>query len=299
MNSAAINSTNNFQASDFNIYNPSQSLRAKLDRRLVRYRKREVLNIRTEKPIVSFSFDDCPQSVFLNALPAMEERNWRGTIYAAMGLCETTNHLGRHMSRTEMQHAHQAGHEIADHTYSHLDANQVSLDEFQRDIDKNKAAFQALGLPPARSFAYPYGEVNFAAKSVLSERFDLLRGIHSPKQTHALDLNQAASQRLYSGADFVACRQAIRALKSKPSWLILFTHDVRKSPSEFGCTPKDFQAILDDVEAIGAEVLPVSEALDAVESHNAFAENLKSKNFKGEYFKGDTLQDNKWQEDQS
>jgi peptidoglycan/xylan/chitin deacetylase (PgdA/CDA1 family) len=245
----------------YDIYVPSTSLWAKLYRRLVRYQHREKLRVDTNRPIVSFTFDDCPQSAFKNALPVLEKRGWSGTIYAAMGLCGTTNHLGLHMTEEEMQRASENGHEIADHTFSHLDANAVSPDVFLSDIEKNKSAFKRLGLPPANNFAYPYGAVNAAVKSALSKKFNLLRGIETPQQNKVLDLNQAASQRLYSGKNFNASRKAIQNLARTPGWLILFTHDVRDNPSEYGCTPKEFSTILDDVAAINADVLPVKDAL--------------------------------------
>jgi peptidoglycan/xylan/chitin deacetylase (PgdA/CDA1 family) len=249
---------------DFNIYVPAKSLPARISRRLVKYRARRPLKLNLERPIVSISFDDCPRSVFETALPAMEKRGWKSTIYAAMGLCDTTNHLGLHMSAQDMKTAYEAGHEIADHTFAHIDANAVSSTSFLSDIEKNQDLLKSLEIPPSRSFAYPYGEVSFATKTALSKRFDLMRGIHSPTCSHSIDLNQAASQRLFSGSDFEQTRQAIRRLEQHPSWLILFTHDVRENPSEYGCTPSEFETILSDLAAINADVLPVIDALETI-----------------------------------
>ncbi len=249
---------------EFNVYSPSRSLGARVSRRLVKYRARQPLNYKLDRPIVSITFDDCPRSVFETALPAMEKRGWYGTIYAAMGLCDITNHLGLHMSAQDMRAAHDAGHEIGDHTFSHIDANAVTPKAFTDNIDKNQAALEALGIAKSRTFAYPYGEVSLETKKALAKRFDLVRGIHSPTSSNNLDLNQTTSQRLFSGDDFEACRKAISALQSQPSWLILFTHDVRENPSEYGCTPSEFEQILEDLEAIDADVLPVATALDKI-----------------------------------
>jgi len=54
-------------------------------------------------------------------------------------------------------------------------------------------------------------------------------------------------------------------LKTSPSWLILFTHDVRENPSEFGCTHSDFMKIVKAVENSGAEVLPVADVLSKLQ----------------------------------
>ena len=248
-------------SSEYEAFAPSKSLSSRIARRVVKYRAQRKLAFKHDKPIVSFSFDDCPRSVMETALPLLENRSWRGTIYAAMGLCGTTNHLGLHMSCEDMKAVHKAGHHVDGHTYSHVSARSVSTQDFLTDIEQNKAVFSELGLPSPRTFAYPYGEVTLETKRALSRKFPLLRGIHSPHGATSLDLNQTASQRLYSGSDFERCLEAIENLKHTPIWLILFTHDVRENPSAFGCTPSDFEKVVKAVETSGAEVLPVSEAL--------------------------------------
>ena len=252
-------------SSAYPVFVPSKSLSSRLARRLVKYRARRMMPFNSDRPLVSFSFDDCPRSVMENALPVLEKRDWRATIYAAMGLCGTTNHLGLHMSRDDMLAVHEKGHHIDGHTFSHMSAASIPTEEFLKDIEKNQAVFEEIGLPPPRTFAYPYGEVTFATKIAVSQKYPLLRGIHSPKGAASLDLNQTASQRLYSGKDFEACLEAVDNLKTSPAWLILFTHDVRQNPSEFGCTPSDFMKIVKAVEKSGAEVLPVADALSRLQ----------------------------------
>jgi len=249
----------------FDVYSPAMSLGARIDRRLTRYSARRPMSILTDRPVISFSFDDCPQSVILNALPPMEKRGWRSTIYAAMGLCETTNHLGLHMSEAEIKAVYQSGHEIGNHTFSHLDANAVSTEAFLKDIGQTTEKFTALGLPKARSFAYPYGEVTTAIKKTLSSQYELLRGIDDIGTRTQIDLNQAASQRLYSGESFKKCLNLISSLEQTPRWVTFFTHDVRENPSQFGCTPAEFEQVLDAAQAVNAQVLPIAEALSLVQ----------------------------------
>jgi peptidoglycan/xylan/chitin deacetylase (PgdA/CDA1 family) len=223
------------------------------------------MSILTDRPLISFSFDDCPQSVMLNALPAMEKRGWRSTIYAAMGLCETTNHLGLHMSEAEIVAAYQSGHEIGNHTFSHLDANAVTTEDFLKDIARTTETFSALGLPKAASFAYPYGEVTTPVKKALSGQYKLLRGIHDIGKSEHIDLNQAASQRLYSGHSLRNCLDIISGLEKTPKWVTFFTHDVRDNPSEFGCTPAEFEQVLETAQSVNAVVLPITEALERIQ----------------------------------
>lgn len=242
------------------IYAPGSDLAAKLRRRASRYLGKQTLEPDLARGLVSLSFDDCPRSVVENALPRIEAKGWRTTIYASLGLCETTNHLGLHMSEAEIVAAYKSGHEIGDHTYSHIDGLRERADMVIHDIARNRARFEALGLPRARTFAYPYGEVTPALKRRLKSEFELSRGIHSPSGP-TLDLGLAASGRLYSDSIEDTLALIDQAAEEK-SWLILFGHDVRKAPSEFGCTPKELDLILDRIDALNIDVLPVDQALD-------------------------------------
>lgn len=241
-------------------YSPMSNLVARLKRRSARLLAKRPLTPKLSQPIVSFTFDDCPISVRDNALPRLEEKGWRSTIYAALGLSDVINHLGPHMSAEDYKAAYDAGHEIGDHTYSHLDPMQAGPEKTWADIQQNLTALSAAGIAKPTTFAFPYGEVTPALKRALSPHFDLLRGIHSPA-SDSLDLSLAASQRLYS-QDMDNVMTALEVAAVEKRWLILFTHDVRPNPSEFGCTPSEFEAVLDRVTTLGFDVLPVAEALE-------------------------------------
>jgi len=209
--------------------------------------------------IVTFSFDDCPASAIETALPILEAEGWRATIYVACGLCETENHLGRHMSLADIVDVHKRDHEIADHTFSHLSSNGVSTDTYIADIERNQNALQALGLPRSRHFAYPYGHVSPALKKALRTRFKTLRGVLSPT-TPSQDANLLKAVRVYSGERFEMALNHIKTAKTEPQWLNLFTHDVRENPSNFGCTPDEFLKIVMAVRENDLRVMTVDDA---------------------------------------
>jgi peptidoglycan/xylan/chitin deacetylase (PgdA/CDA1 family) len=244
------------------IYKPRTDLIAKVQRRMARHVEREMIHPTLERGLISLSFDDCPRSVVDNALPLIEARGWHATIYAAMNLCGTTNHLGLHMSEGDILAAHAAGHEIGDHTYTHLDGMTAGPDGVLDDIARNRAAFQSLGLPRAETFAYPYGEVTPSLKRRLKHEFGLSRGIHNP-QGGGLDLSLAASAKLYS-TQIETTRKLIETAAREKRWLILFGHDVRENPSDFGCTPTELFRIIDMIAYLGLDVMTVRDALKKV-----------------------------------
>ena len=212
-----------------------------------------------KETIISFGFDDCPLSAIETAIPMLEAEGWRSTIYVACGLCDTTNHVGLHMSMSDILETHKRGHEIADHTFSHLSSHDVTLDEYIADIEKNQEALKALGLPPSRHFAYPFGHVNPRIKRALTSKFKTLRGVvrsrFSKQDAHLLN-----AVRIYSGADLSEALQKIKSAKTTPQWLNFYTHDVRENPSHFGCTPTEFKKIVSAVKEAGLRVMTVDDA---------------------------------------
>jgi len=251
------------------VYQPRTDLRSKLARRAARIIGKRMTAPKLERAIISFSFDDCPKSALTNAAPLLEVEGWRGTFYMAMGLCGSINHLGQHMSEDDVKAANHNGHEIADHTFDHLDGQQVSHREFLQNIDKNQNAIDALNIPLSRNFAYPYGCVSPSLKGKVAARFDLSRGVHDPVFKTAntqLDTALIPSMRMYHGQEIEDIIKTIESLQNAPQWLILFTHDVRVAPSDFGCTMQDISRIITAIKDNGVDVMPMIEAYDYIKS---------------------------------
>ncbi len=251
------------------IYQPSSAMMARIKRRIVPYQARRKLPIKLERPLVSFTFDDCPKSVMKNALKPLEIEGWQATIYMAMGRCGITNHLGLHMNHADVKAAYESGHEIGDHTFSHLDGTEVSLEAFEADIEQNQRHLNMLGLPPSKTFAYPYGQVSVELKQAMGQRFSGSRGITSYLHRSNADLNQIGSNRLYAGRDFSKLIKQINTLKQSPGWLTIFTHDVRETPSRYGCTPEQMKTVINAVKSIGADIMTVANAIEHMEISHA------------------------------
>lgn len=239
-------------------------------KRQLSLRREKAILPRPNKSIVTFTFDDCPLSVVETALPLLEAEGWQATLYVCVGLCGITNHLGLHMSEQDFLAVHKRGHEIADHTFSHINAKVRRPENYLADIEKNQAALAALGLPPSRHFAYPFGDVTTPIKSLLRGRFLTLRGVRPPK-TSDMDANYLPAMPLYSGADIEAALEKISTLDDTPLWLNFFTHDVRENPSKYGCTPSEFERIVKAVKATNVDVLSTNDAFDKISSNGRVA----------------------------
>jgi len=108
------------------------SIASHVARRMGRLRRLRPIDIAVQGGAVSFSFDDFPKSALATGGAILEKYGVRGTYYAAVGLAGTTGNVGPIADRAEMREAHQRGHELACHTYSHLDCSRASAPETAR-----------------------------------------------------------------------------------------------------------------------------------------------------------------------
>jgi len=129
------------------------------------------------------------------------------------------------------------------------------------EIDRNGAMLtELLGERPA-NFAYPFGGISQTAKAAAHCHFASCRGTGRGLNRGTVDLADLRSTSLYA-RDFDRDRLCglIDEAKAQAAWLIFFTHDVAEQPSDFGCTPKQFDAIVAHAAA-NTSVLPVRDVL--------------------------------------
>lgn len=240
-------------------YEPDRSLKGKVRRRLIRLAHRRPARVKLERPMVSFSFDDAPATACEAGAQVLEQRGLRGTYYFAAGLTGREGPMGRFATGADAARLHAAGHEIACHTFSHLDCGQASRDETLADIDLNARHLAEWGAGQPVSFAYPYGDVAAPAKTALAGRFKTLRALHHGLIADGADLNQAPAVGI-EGADGeqVALDWLDKAHRRK-AWLILYTHDVSPQPSQWGCATAALERLVDGALTAGFDVVTVAE----------------------------------------
>ncbi|NNC37977.1 MAG: polysaccharide deacetylase family protein [Hyphomonadaceae bacterium] len=249
-------------------YEPSKSLVAKIARRLVPFQERRDVRFKLDKPVVSFTFDDFPRSAIENGSDLLEKQGWNATFYVAAGLRDVFNHHGQQFAAEDLPALEARGHEIAGHSFGHIDLTYLSQTALIAEINRNKKALRAMGVNgPIDNFAYPFGAVSALLKKTLAGQFKTLRGITPATHVNKADLNGLKSAPVFSGAKLDHTMTLIEGLKSQPGWLTLFAHDIRDTPSEWGCTPEEFTAIIEAVKNTGALVLPIQSAIQHVESN--------------------------------
>src|SRR6476620_7005116 len=95
-------------------------------------------------PMVSFTFDDAPDSAASHGAPMLEEHGGRGTFYLSGSQVNQWSGHWLGLSHDAILRLHRSGHEIGCHTYSHRRAVDLDEDMFNEEIARNRDYFHAL-----------------------------------------------------------------------------------------------------------------------------------------------------------
>jgi peptidoglycan/xylan/chitin deacetylase (PgdA/CDA1 family) len=228
-----------------------------------------VVPLHFQVPIITFTFDDFPRTAFTVGAEILERYGVKATYYVAMSLMNTTNDLGEQFRREDLPELVDRGHEVANHTFSHISARQVGFNAFENDVEKGRLAIrERIGVRASANFAYPYGEATLAAKKKLGRRAMSSRGTYGGLNGPKVDLNLLRANSLYGGLDRAdKAKQLIFENENLGGWLIFYSHDVAEKPSPFGCTPQLLEEICSFAVARNARLMTVSQVVDEIERH--------------------------------
>jgi peptidoglycan/xylan/chitin deacetylase (PgdA/CDA1 family) len=212
---------------------------------------------------VTFSFDDFPRTAYTVGGTILKSLDVRGTYYTAPGLMGTTNHLGEQFCSEDIRSLLRDGHELASHTFSHISSRAVSSSAYWNDVEHGRRAIMEIaGVADSGNFAYPYGDVTLSTKRTLGPRLCSSRSIFPGLNGPEVDLNLLLANSLYGGDDqFGKAQQLVLENEKRRTWLIFYSHDVRPSPSRYGCTPSLLESVASFAVKRGSRILTVREVL--------------------------------------
>lgn len=126
------------------------------------------------RPIV-LTFDDGYADLIEEALPILIEHGFPATVFVTTGwLRDAGRHAvatapGRMLSWTQLAELSVAGVEVAAHTHSHPQLDQISAPRLQADLGDCKRLLEDRLGRPVRSLAYPYGYSSKRVRTVARE----------------------------------------------------------------------------------------------------------------------------------
>lgn len=244
------------------------SLKHKVERRLARYLSGKWIDMRNDSGVVSFTFDDVPQSACRNGREILERHACHGTYFICGGCTDLASPRGRMHSREDLSGLLLGGHELGCHGFGHKNYQALTTEEIRADIGKNRRFFEDLGCgAAAQSFAYPFGCVSPSVKRLIGQEFASARGIQNEMNVGRADLALLNASPLYQRLwDQARLAALIERNASEKGWMLFFTHEVVDDPDEFGCTPSLLEFAIREANALGCRVLAVKHALEYVTS---------------------------------
>lgn len=239
---------------------PSGSLRSMLARHRAYWKHQRRAQFGLQRPIVSFTFDDILESAATEGARLLEEHGARGTFFVSCSFTGKQGMFGKFATSRQIASLAERNHEIACHTWSHLNCGVASADRIAEDCERNRAQLREMGIATVNSFSYPFGELSAAAKPVLGARFQVCRALQHGLVESGTDLNQAPSVGIEGEHGEIKATRWLHQAAAQRAWLILYTHDVRDECSPYGCTPAALQRLLATADLLDFQVLTVAEA---------------------------------------
>jgi peptidoglycan/xylan/chitin deacetylase (PgdA/CDA1 family) len=96
----------------------------------------------SERPLISFTFDDFPKTALFTAGVMLESLGMSATFYAAAGLMGSTTGVGAIFDEGGLRTLIEHGHQLASHTYSHISARNTRLSAYYEEVKKGNRRSQ-------------------------------------------------------------------------------------------------------------------------------------------------------------
>jgi peptidoglycan/xylan/chitin deacetylase (PgdA/CDA1 family) len=237
--------------------------KARVSHRLATHLRVESVPLRNATPVVSFTFDDIPQSAATTGARILEDHGARGTFYVSGGLVGTTSPNWAVVEAQDLVALHGQGHEIGCHTFSHQRACDLDAQSLAEEIERNRDYLRTLDATiTVGNFAYPFGYGSFMRKRQLKNEFTSCRSIVPGVNSCAVDLQFLRSMPLIDRRiDRDGIERAFDQAQNDNGWLIFYSHDVADRPSPYGCSPALMNHALEAASRRNIPVLNMAEAL--------------------------------------
>ena len=232
---------------------------------------RRLIQLHSRFPIISFTFDDFPQSALRKGGPILRKHGLCGTYYVSLGLMNRQIPAGLSFSAEDLRQLVAEGHELGCHTFAHCHAWETKPSEFEESIIENNRALVEL-VPGAafKTLSYPIDYPRPQTKRRAAKHFTCCRGGGQISNIGTMDLNYVKAFFLEKSRDDPESVKSLIDQNCRArGWLVFATHDICNDPTLYGCTPGFFEEIVRCAINSGARVLPVAKALEMMSANHS------------------------------
>src|ERR1700761_3314946 len=170
------------------------ALQARVSNRLSRYFSVTPFRLRNERPMVSFTFDDFPESAATDGVSILDQYDAKATFYVSGSLVGKPDEHWQGVRAGDIVQLPRRGHEIACHTFSHQATTDLDAARMAVEVEQNRNYLRSLD-PSIQvdNFAYPFGLGSVWRKGQLAKTFRSSRGIIPGINSGVVDLQYLRS----------------------------------------------------------------------------------------------------------
>ncbi|HSH64292.1 MAG TPA: polysaccharide deacetylase family protein [Bacteroidia bacterium] len=225
------------------------------------------VSLNLTKPIISFSFDDIPDSAVTNGARILNRYGYKATFYVSLGLQAEDQKDKMYFDHSKLRYLAENGNELACHTADHIRLYESNSKEILANLKKNQQLVQ--GLIPGykfENFSYPSGQQTFRSKLILKKEYTSARGVNAGMHKKKMDMYNLHANVLAMHIPLQQIFALIDEAIEHNAWLILYTHEVEENPTKNGCTPEYFESIARYCFNKKVEVLTINKAINKIVS---------------------------------
>lgn len=222
------------------------------------------------RPIVSITFDDSWETNTSTAVPAMATYGFKATHYLATTYLMdplNTDDTGRD-GPTAVNYIRGLGNEIGSHSITHPWLTQVDSTTLNNELSQSKSYLESIvGAGNIKGFATPYGDYNETVLNAIKANYASHRTVDEGYNLkNNFDVSRIKVQNMKKTTTMAEYQSWVNQAVKDNSWLVILYHRVltptTADPLEDFDTPlADFAPQMNAIQASGATVLPISDAI--------------------------------------
>lgn len=226
-------------------------------------KKRIPLNL--PEPMISFSFDDIPDSAITNGARILHKYGYKGTYYISLDLKANNDASKTYFDHSRLKQIVHNGHELACHTANHIRFYNSNRKQIIQDLKKNQQRVNEL-IPgyTFKNFSYPAGEQTFRSKLILKKEYRSARGVNAGMHIKSVDLYNLYGNALGGHMNIERVMALIDEAIRNKAWLIFYTHEVEENPTKYGCTAEFFEQVVNYCHQKRLLVCTINEAISRI-----------------------------------
>lgn len=210
--------------------------------------------------MVSLTFDDGWLSAYQNGYPLLDKYGIKGTEYIISGSVNDT--VDGYITSAQMLDLQTRGHEIEDHTKTHVDLTTVNSTQLTDEIVNSKSDLLAMGVNPITSFDYPYGAYSTAVEQVIQNAGYLGARTSDAGYVQKTDNPYLLKAMTIINTTSVADIESwIASAATNKTWLILVIHQVDNLGNTYDISPANLSQLVDYIHQNNVKTVKVSEGL--------------------------------------